>query len=62
MIRDSKYTSAEHLPSSIDKEPIKAIAKTWDDTLTEFMNTSTLLLWSSIDTESESVIMTVDYQ
>ena len=51
MIRDSKYTSAEHLPSSIDREPIKALAKTWDETLAEFMNTNTLLLWSSIDTE-----------
>ena len=57
MIRDSKYTSAEHLPSSIDKEPIKAIAKTWDDMLAEFMNTNTLLLWSSIDTEPESVMI-----
>ncbi len=62
MIRDSKYTSAEHLPSSIDKEPIKALAKTWDDTLAEFMNTNTLLLWSSIDTESESVIDHLAYQ
>jgi phage tail protein I len=62
MIRDSKYTSAEHLPSSIDKEPIKAIAKTWDETLAEFMNTNTLLLWSSIDTESESVIDHLAYQ
>ena len=62
MIRDSKYTSAEHLPSSIDKEPIKAIAKTWDDTLAEFINTNTLLLWSSIDSESESVIDHLAYQ
>ena len=62
MIRDSKYTSAEHLPSSIDREPIKALAKTWDDTLAELMNTNTLLLWSSIDTESESVIDHLAYQ
>ena len=62
MIRDSKYTSSEHLPSSIDKEPIKALAKTWDDALAEFMNTNTLLLWSSIDTESESVIDTLNDQ
>lgn len=62
MIRDSKYTSSEHLPSSIDKEPIKALAKTWDDALAEFMNTNTLLLWSSVDTESESVIDHLAYQ
>ena len=62
MIRDSKYTSSEHLPSSIDKEPIKALAKTWDDALAEFMNTTTLLLWSSVDTESESVIDHLAYQ
>lgn len=62
MIGDSKYTSAEHLPSSIDREPIKAIAKTWDETLAKFMNTNTLLLWSSIDTESESVIDHLAYQ
>lgn len=62
MILDSKYTSADHLPSSIDKEPIKPLAKTWDDMLAEFMNTSTLLLWSSIDTESESVIDHLAYQ
>ena len=62
MILDSKYTSADHLPSSIDKEPIKSLAKTWDGMLAEFMKTSTLLLWSSIDTESESVIDHLAYQ
>ena len=62
MILDSKYTSAEHLPSSIDREPVKSLAKTWDDMLAEFMNTNTLLLWSSIDTEPESVIDHLAYQ
>ena len=62
MILDSRYTSADHLPSSIDKEPIKPLAKTWDAMLVEFMKTSTLLLWSSIDTESESVIDHLAYQ
>ena len=62
MILDSKHTSADHLPSSIDKEPIKSLAKTWDGMLAEFMKTSTLLLWSSIDTESESVIDHLAYQ
>ena len=62
MILDSKYTSAEHLPSSIDREPVKSLAKTWDDMLAEFMNTNTLLLWSSIDTEPETVIDHLAYQ
>lgn len=62
MILDSKYTSAEHLPSSIDREPVKSLAKMWDDMLAEFMNTNTLLLWSSIDTEPESVIDHLAYQ
>lgn len=62
MIQDRKYKSAEHLPSSINREPIIDLAKTWDEAEFGLIDLDKLLLWASIDTEPEDVVDHLAYQ
>lgn len=54
-MNDDEYKVAEHLPSSIDAEPITSLAQVTDVELGK-INTDLLLIYPAIDSLNEQLI------